>query len=235
MKLSTTDLSVRFGPVQALRSVSIDHSGRGTAILGPNGAGKSTLLRAILGLAPASGGSVVAGDADVSGWKSWARVKHGIAYVPEGRKLFPKMSVADNLRLGGYNLRRSEVDEGIASTLESFPALRPMLKRNAGALSGGEQQMVAIGRAVMTRPKLILLDEPSLGLAPVIVRRLREIFLSLQDQGISLILVEQNAWLSAAVCDRGYLLDKGHVLRSGPADEVLGGDSAWSAYLEDPV
>ena len=231
--LKVDRLSSRYGRIQALREVSLEVSqGEIVALVGGNGAGKTTLLRAISGVQPVSGGAILFKGADVTSAKPHARVAAGIAQSPEGRQIFGDLSVADNLRLGAY-LRRDHA--GIAEDTERlyalYPALKELRSRPGGALSGGQQQMLAIARALMARPALLLLDEPSMGLAPVLVDQILAAITALKQSGTTVFLVEQNAFAALSIADRGYVLETGSVVLQGRGSELLANPEVQSAYL----
>lgn len=231
--LSVERLVVSYGPVQALRGIDLTiHPGEIVGLIGANGAGKTTLLRSISGLVKAKAGDIRFGDTEIFGAASEAIVRAGIAHVPEGRRVWPDMTVEENLVLGGVVAGR---EEPVASRLESilgyFPELRSRLAQKAGTLSGGEQQMLAIGRGLMSRPKLLMLDEPSLGLAPVIVQRVKEIIETLNREGLTVLLSEQNARLALGATHRAYVLAEGRVVSSGTPQELMQEADLISAYL----
>ncbi|MEO7404667.1 MAG: ABC transporter ATP-binding protein [Burkholderiales bacterium] len=231
--LEITDAEVRYGPARAVNGVSLRvRPGSITAIVGPNGAGKSSLLKAICGLVPLAKGTIRFEDAAIHGLASREIAIRGIAHVPEGRRLFAKMTVEENLRLGGY-LRESETD--VARSLDevytAFPRLRERLGQRAGSMSGGEQQMLAIGRAFMAAPKLILADEVSQGLAPVIVQEVYRQLIAVAQRGVTVLLVEQNARLAFKLAQYVYVLEQGKIVASGPAAELAGTDHVRDAYL----
>jgi branched-chain amino acid transport system ATP-binding protein len=230
--LQVERLSSRYGRIQALREASLEvGQGEIVALVGGNGAGKTTLLKAISGVQPASGGAIRFKGADITRARPHARVAAGIAQSPEGRQIFGDLSVEDNLRLGAY-LRR---DAGIADDMErmfaQFPALKELRSRPGGALSGGQQQMLAIARALMARPVLLLLDEPSMGLAPVLVDQILAAITALKAAGTTIFLVEQNAFAALSIADRGYVLETGSVVLSGTGRDLLANPEVQSAYL----
>jgi branched-chain amino acid transport system ATP-binding protein len=232
--LEVRNLSVRYGKVEAVHGVSIEAGeGRIVSVIGPNGAGKSTLLAAIMGLLPSDGEIRYLGEplenVDVE-----ERVARGLILVPEKRELFASMTVADNLALGAFSRRR----DGDAATrrakdevYERFPRLAERRAQLAGTLSGGERQMLALGRSLMARPKLLMLDEPSLGLAPLIVREIFSIIVALRQSGVSILLVEQNARAALQVSDDGYVLETGELVLSGPSAELAGNPRVAATYL----
>jgi branched-chain amino acid transport system ATP-binding protein len=238
MILSVRGLTAGYGGLTVLRDVSIDvAAGELVVVLGANGAGKSTLLDAIAGLVAPTSGSVRLADRDATGLAPEQRTALGLALVPEGRHLFATMSVRDNLLLGGHFRRRDRA--GTAAALSDVCALYPdlveRLGQRADTLSGGQQQMVAIGRALMSRPAVLALDEPSLGLAPILVADLLETLTRLRDDGMAILLVEQHAALALPHADRAYVLDRGQVVREGIGDELAADPAVRAAYLGAPV
>jgi branched-chain amino acid transport system ATP-binding protein len=230
--LALEDLRSCYGRIEVIHGVSLAvNGGEIVTLVGSNGAGKTTLLRAISGVHPVSGGSIRFAGEPMNALPAHQRVMRGIVQVPEGRQVFTPLSVEDNLRLGAY--RRS--DDGVKSDIEriyaTFPLLAEKRRTAAGSLSGGQQQMLAIGRALMARPKLVLLDEPSMGLAPVLVERIFAIILDLKARGLTTLLVEQNANAALAIADRGYVMETGRIVMSGPGRELLGDPRVRSAYL----
>ena len=230
--LEVTALSSRYGRIPALVDVDL-HVGQGelVALVGANGAGKTTLLRVLSGVQPAAGGSVRFEQADVTRASSRSRVKMGIVQVPEGRQVFGPLSVEDNLRLGAFVRPAVEIAGALERVFALFPILATKRRETAGTLSGGQQQMLAIGRALMTRPKLLLLDEPSMGLAPRIVAEIFAIIRSLKDAATTILLVDQNARAALAIADRAYVLEVGRIALSGPGSELLGNPRVQQAYL----
>ncbi len=220
--LRVEDLAVAYGPVTALRGVSLEVArGEIVAVLGPNGAGKSTLLKTIAGVVHPSSGSVLHEGRRIDGMAAEDVVRRGIALVPEGRLLFPRFTVLENLQVGAFSRRdRDAVAADIERTLEMFPVLRERSKQSAGTLSGGEQQQLAIARALMSGPSLVLLDEPSLGLAPIVVERVFELIASLREHGVTVLLVEQNVHRALEVADRASVLAVGEVVLSGTGEEL---------------
>ena len=230
-------LSARYGPVHALRDVSLEvRAGELVALLGANGAGKSTLLRVIAGLLGPAAGRVMLDGRDVTGRAPEAMLRAGAALVPERRRIFGDLTVLDNLELGGYALPRGrEFRRGLAAGVDAAYALFPVLRQRsgqlAGTLSGGEQQMLAIGRALMSRPRLLLCDEPSLGLAPLVVQEIMRLLARLRETGTTILLVEQNARLALRFADRAYVLEVGRVALSGASADLLADDQLKAAYL----
>ena len=230
-------MSARYGAVAALRDVSLEvRAGELVALIGANGAGKSTLLRAIAGLVAPAAGRVALDGRDVTGQAPEAMIRAGVALVPERRRVFAPLTVLDNLELGGYALPRgrdfrSRLEAGVEEAYRLFPVLRRRRDQLAGTLSGGEQQMLAIGRALMTRPRLLLCDEPSLGLAPLVVAEIMRLLSTLREAGTTILLVEQNARMALRSADRAYVLEVGSVVLSGAAADLLEDDQLKAAYL----
>ena len=229
--LEVTDLHAGYGPIEVLHGLNLEVAeGEVVVILGANGAGKTTTIRAISGTIPRRGAISMAGH-DIGHTSADAIVRHGVAQVPQGRGTFPDLTVEDNLRVGAY-VRSDEVEEDLDTWFGVFPRLAERRDQKAGGLSGGEQQMLAIARALMSRPKLLLCDEPSLGLAPLITKEMFEVIGRLnRDQGLSVLLVEQNANLAIKIAHRVYLLETGRIVASGTADEISKDDSIRKAYL----
>ncbi len=230
--LTIDNLSCRYGKIIALSNVSLTiQRGEIVSLIGANGAGKTTLLRTISGLNQASTGSIHFGTNEITKSPSDQRVRLGIAQVPEGRGLFSVLSVEDNILLGAYTRDDTEIRQDLEDIYQRFPILREKKMHYAGTLSGGQQQMVAVGRALMSRPKLLLLDEPSMGLAPVIVEEIFRAVLALRDRGVTVFLVEQNAFLALEHSDRTYVLENGMIVSEGNAKEMLHDESIIEAYL----
>ena len=230
--LQIQGLHSRYGPIQALHGVDIEvRQGQLVALVGANGAGKTTLLRAISGVQPVSAGAIRFGGADITRMSADARVRAGICQVPEGRQVFGPMSVEDNLRLGAYTRPKGELAADLERVFGLFPVLKEKRALTAGMLSGGQQQMLAMARALMGHPKLLLLDEPSMGLAPLLIREIFRIVEELRDAGITIFLVEQNAHAALAIADVGYVIETGAIVLSGPGPELLDNEQVQSAYL----
>jgi branched-chain amino acid transport system ATP-binding protein len=231
--LELRELVCRYGKVTAVKGLSLE-VGRGqlVALIGTNGAGKTTTLRAISGLLPAAGGSIVFDGVDITRASARKILSLGIAHCPEGRHVFPYMTVTENLEMGCY-LRRDwrDVARDMDRLFEQFPRLAERRQQQAGTLSGGEQQMLAIARALMSRPKLIMFDEPSLGLAPNIVERTFEIITGIRDTGTTVLMVEQNALAALEMCDHAYLIESGTLVLSGSGRELVDNPHVRSAYL----
>ena len=234
--LQVRDLVVRYGQVEALHGVSLDvSSGEIVALIGSNGAGKSTTLRAISGMVPVEGGTIVFDGSDLTNLPSHQIVRHGLAHIPEGRQIFGDQSVFDNLLLGGVSRRRGEARELAERELRRFPVLLERRGQRAGTLSGGEQQMLAISRGLMSRPKMLLMDEPSMGLAPLLVRQVAQTILDLNAAGVTVLLVEQMASMALAVADRAYVVQNGEIRLQGRSREVANNPEVVRAYLGGAV
>ena len=231
--LAVEDLSIRYGRVQALEHVSLEvHAGEIVTLIGANGAGKSTTLRSISRIVPIHRGRIAFAARDISSARPSDVVRMGIAQVPEGRRMLARQSVLDNLLLGAYTRSdTAEIQADVERQFARFPHLAERRRQIAGTLSGGEQQMLAIARALMSRPRLLLLDEPSLGLAPLIVRGILDIIRDLHAAGVTILLVEQNASLALQIADRAYVLEAGRLTIAGPAAELLTDERVRRAYL----
>ena len=235
--LEVRGLSARYGAVAALRDVSLEvRAGELVALIGANGAGKSTLLRTIAGLMAPAAGRVALEGRDVTGQPPEAILRAGIALVPERRRVFADLTVLDNLELGGYALPRGgdfrrRLEAGVEEAYRLFPVLHRRRAQLAGTLSGGEQQMLAIGRALMSRPRLLLCDEPSLGLAPLVVQEIMRLLAALREAGTTILLVEQNARMALRAADRAYVLETGSVVLAGAGADLLDNDELKAAYL----
>ncbi len=233
--LEVRDIVVHYGRIEALHGVSLQvRQGELVTLLGSNGAGKTTMMRAISGLRPLSSGSIWFEGRDISRVKAHQRVIDGLIQAPEGRGVFPGMSVLENLQMGCYGRKfdtKAENRERLDWVLETFPRLAERRAQVGGTLSGGEQQMLAIGRALMARPRVLLLDEPSMGLAPMVISQIFKIISEINSTGTTVLLVEQNAQQALSRSDRAYILETGTVTHSGPARELLADDSIRAAYL----
>jgi len=235
--LSVKDMHVSYGKIEAVTGVSLAmQAGQIVTVIGPNGAGKTTLLAALMGLLPSTGESRYE-QHDLRALSTEERVRQGICLVPERRELFTEMSVADNLVLGAYTRWRDRraVDRDLQDVYGRFPRLAERRRQHAGTLSGGERQMLALGRALMAKPRLLLLDEPSLGLAPLIVREIFRIVMGLRDLGVSILLVEQNARAALETADYGYVLETGVIVLSGPAKDLIHDQRVIASYLGGKV
>jgi len=230
--LNIKNLSCYYGKIRALENISITvNKGEIVALIGANGAGKSTLLRTISGLNESLSGSIIYESNDITKMPTDKRVKSGIAQVPEGRGLFSILSVEDNLMLGAFTRSDKEIRDDLKSIYDRFPILKEKKDEYAGTLSGGQQQMVAVGRALMSRPKLLLLDEPSMGLAPIIVENIFAVIDELRNQGTTIFLVEQNAFLALKHSDRAYVLENAEIVATGNSSDLVADDSIKEAYL----
>ena len=233
MKLEIKDLHVSYGGIRALKGIDLTvEEGQIVTLIGANGAGKSTTLRAISGLQKPQSGSILYGGEELVGLPAKEIVRRGIIHVPEGRRVFPDMTVAENLKIGAF-LRTDK--GGIADDIDYVHSLFPRLKERswqlAGTLSGGEQQMLAVGRALMSRPKVLMMDEPSLGLAPLIVKDIFSIIRRVNEDGITVLLIEQNANAALRIADYGYVLETGTIALTGTGEELLRNESVREAYL----
>jgi len=230
--LVVSNLKVNYGPVVAVKGISFEVSkGELVTIIGANGAGKTTTLNAIMGLVTPASGTIKLKGKSVAKLAVESRAGLGLSYSPEGRRVFKTLSVLDNLRAGGSTLSRAKAEQRITDVMEQFPLLRERRHQDAGTLSGGEQQMLAIARALMVEPTCIILDEPSLGLAPKIVSKVFEIISELRASGVTILLVEQNVKKSLAIADRAYVMELGKIVRSGPASELAADPEILGSYL----
>ncbi|MBR0172468.1 MAG: ABC transporter ATP-binding protein [Lachnospiraceae bacterium] len=231
--LIVNDLHVHYGPIHALKGISLTvEDGEIVTLIGSNGAGKSTALNTITGLVKASAGVVKLDDAEITNAPSHRIVKMGISLSPEGREVFPALTVEENLRLGAFTrAEKGAISAGFDRVYELFPRLKERIRQVAGTLSGGEQQMLAIGRALMSEPKILLLDEPSMGLAPNIVILIFELIVDINKQGTTILLIEQNANMALSVASRAYVLETGTISLSGEADALMQDDRVRKAYL----
>lgn len=230
--LKVQDINVYYGAIHAIKGVSFEvNEGEIVTLIGANGAGKSTILKTISGLLHSKTGLVEFLGQSISGVAPHKIVERGLAQVPEGRRVFLQMTVEENLEMGGYTQPKGEVDAGIQDVYQRFPRLKERRRQVAGTLSGGEQQMLAMGRALMSSPKLLMLDEPSMGLAPLLVEQIFDIIRELNRGGSTILLVEQNAQMALSVADRGYVLETGRITLSGPGQELLADQAVKKAYL----
>jgi branched-chain amino acid transport system ATP-binding protein len=231
--LSISGIETFYGRIQALRGVDIEISeGEIVTLIGANGAGKSTLLMTICGNPRAATGTITFNGTEITQLPTNEIIRLGIAQSPEGRRIFPRMTVLENLQLGATPSDPKYFDEDVAKVFEIFPILRSRADQRGGTLSGGEQQMLAIGRALMSRPRLLLLDEPSLGLAPMIVKQIFGVIREINNLGVTVFLVEQNAFHALRLADRGYVMANGRIIMSGSGSELLANEEIRSAYLE---
>lgn len=233
MMLQVEDLNVYYGAIHALKGINFHlEKGEIVALIGGNGAGKSTTLNTISGLLRPREGKITFQDEDITVVPPQDVVRRGIVQVPEGRHIFPKLSVQENLEMGAYIFSdRVQIEKDMESVMKRFPRLRERRKQYGGTLSGGEQQMLAIARGLMARPNLLLLDEPSMGLSPILVEQIFEIIREINQQGTSILLVEQNAQMALSIADRGYVLETGRVVLEGTAEELLSNRDVQRAYL----
>ena len=230
--LKVDEIHVYYGSIHAVKGVSFEvHEGEIVTLIGANGAGKSTVLNTVSGLLHPRTGSVSFLGKDLKGIAPHKVVEKGLAQVPEGRRIFLQMTVEENLEMGAYSQPNSSIAPGIADVYKRFPRLEERRRQIAGTLSGGEQQMLAMGRALMSRPKLLMLDEPSMGLAPILVEQIFDIIKELHAAGTTILLVEQNAQAALAVADRAYVLETGRISLSGTGEELMASDQVRKAYL----
>ena len=230
--LKVNDINVYYGAIHAIKGVSFQvNDGEVVTLIGANGAGKSTTLNTVCGLLHSRTGSVEFLGQDLAGIPAHKLVERGLAHVPEGRRIFQHMTVEENLEMGAYTQPRSSVDPNLERVFEQFPRLKERRRQVAGTLSGGEQQMLAMGRGLMSDPKLLMLDEPSMGLAPILVEQIFDIIKRLHQAGTTILLVEQNARMALSVADRGYVLETGKIVATGTGDELLHDEAVKKAYL----
>ena len=237
MMLEINNLSVNYGHIQALQGASLSaEEGSIVSIIGANGAGKSTMLRTISGLnSPRSGSSIRFLGKEMVGVAPHRIVRAGIVHVPEGRKVFAGLSVIDNLKIGGFLYKGAELQKTLDHILEMFPILDERKNQFAGTLSGGEQQMLAIGRGLMAQPKLLLLDEPSLGLAPIVINTVFKMIKEIRDSGVTILLVEQNARTALNICDHAYVLENGFIRKDGTGQQLLNDPDVIAAFLGEAM
>lgn len=231
--LELRDLDVAYGGIRAVRGLNLTvNRGELVCLIGANGAGKSTTLRAICGLVPRAGGDTLYDGRSIAGVPSYLLVREGLVMVPEGRGIFGQLTIEENLAMGAYSRRDIEqIRRDTEHVLEIFPRLRERLKQSAGTLSGGEQQMLAMGRAMISRPRLLLLDEPSMGLAPIMVDKIFEVIETISNEGVTILLIEQNAKLALEASNRGYVMESGRMILDGPSQQLLDDPKVRAAYL----
>ncbi|MBR5408211.1 MAG: ABC transporter ATP-binding protein [Lachnospiraceae bacterium] len=229
--LEIKTLNVRFGGILAVNDISLDvRRGKIVTLIGANGAGKSTILRSVSGIVKPVHGEILFEGENIMGLTPEQIVKKGITLVPEGRRVFPNLTVLENLKMGAY-LRKDDYEKDLSYVYRLFPRLEERSWQSAGTLSGGEQQMLAVGRALMSSPKLIMMDEPSLGLAPLVVRDIFSIIRTINENGITVLLIEQNANMALKTCDYGYVIETGNITMQGEGDKLLNDDRVKEAYL----
>lgn len=231
--LEVNDLYVSYGAIRALHGISFHvDEGEVVTLIGANGAGKSTTLRTISGLLPVDQGSITFNGEDITGAEASSIVRKGVIHVPEGRRIFSPLTVRENLDMGAYTRHDSdEIQASMDYVFQLFPRMKERLEQTGGTLSGGEQQMLAVGRALMAKPKLLLMDEPSMGLAPILVEEIFDIITEISQEGVTILLVEQNAHMALSVADRGYVLETGSIELEGSARELAENASVQAAYL----
>ena len=230
--LRVEDINVYYGAIHAIKGISFEvNEGEIVTLIGANGAGKSTTLNTVSGLLRSKTGSIHFLGEDIGKVPAHKLVEKGLSQVPEGRRVFLQMTVQENLEMGAFTEKASTIPQNLELVYEQFPRLKERYKQIAGTLSGGEQQMLAMGRALMSKPRLLMLDEPSMGLAPILVEQIFEIIQNLHKAGTTILLVEQNAQMALSIADRAYVLETGKISLSGPADELLHNDSVRKAYL----
>ena len=230
--LEVNDINVYYGNIHAIKGVSFHvNEGEIISLIGANGAGKTTTLQTISGLLRSKTGSIKFLDQEISHLPAHKLPSLGLAQVPEGRRVFLQMSVEENLELGAYTQAKSTIDDTMSMIYDRFPRLKERRKQMAGTLSGGEQQMLAMGRAMMSHPKMLMLDEPSMGLAPLLVEEIFELIKLLNESGTTILLVEQNAQMALSIADRGYVLETGRIVSTADAKELLNDDAVRKAYL----
>ncbi len=230
--LKVENINVYYGAIHAIQGISFEvHQGEIVTLIGANGAGKSTTLKTVSGQLRTRTGSITFMNENISRLDPYKIARKGLVQVPEGRKIFQKLSVEENLFIGGYTRERAEIETTMNDVYQRFPRLKERRRQVAGTLSGGEQQMLAIGRALMSKPRLIMLDEPSMGLAPLLVSQIFSIIRELKDTGVTILLVEQNARMALRIADRAYVLETGRVKLSDSADALLNNDEVQKAYL----
>ncbi|MBL8359489.1 MAG: ABC transporter ATP-binding protein [Rubrivivax sp.] len=230
--LKVTGLKVAYGGIQAVKGASFEvQQGELVSLIGANGAGKTTTLKAVTGTLPFADGRIEFMGRDIRGQGAWDLVRQGLVMVPEGRGTFTRMTIVENLQMGAFVRDDGEVDADIDKVFAIFPRLKERAKQLAGTMSGGEQQMLAMGRALMARPKVLLLDEPSMGLSPIMVDKIFEVVADIHKRGTTVLLVEQNASRALSLANRGYVMDSGEITMNGPAQELLNDPKVRAAYL----
>ena len=230
--LSIENLKVAYGGIQAVKGVTFEvREGELVSLIGANGAGKTTSLKAVTGIQPIADGDVKYLGKSLKGQGAWDLAKQGLVMIPEGRGTFTRMTITENLQMGAYTRNDKEIDDDIEKVFGIFPRLKERRDQLAGTMSGGEQQMLAMGRALMARPKVLLLDEPSMGLSPIMVDKIFEVVADIHKQGVTMLLVEQNASRALAVADRGYVMESGLVTMTGPGRQLLADPKVRAAYL----
>jgi branched-chain amino acid transport system ATP-binding protein len=230
--LKVSNLKVAYGGIQAVKGVSFEvREGELVSLIGANGAGKTTTLKAVTGLQPVAQGSIEFLGKPIAGQGAWDLARQGLVMIPEGRGTFTRMTIVENLQMGAYCRSDDQIDEDIDKVFAIFPRLKERAHQLAGTMSGGEQQMLAMGRALMAKPKVLLLDEPSMGLSPIMVDKIFEVVSTIHAQGTTMLLVEQNASRALALADRGYVMESGEVTMHGPAKQLLDDPKVRAAYL----
>jgi branched-chain amino acid transport system ATP-binding protein len=230
--LKVKDIDVWYGKIQALNKISVTvNANELVTVIGANGSGKTTLVKAIMGLIPCAEGQIWVGDVNLTPMKAWDRTSHQVCYVPEGARIFPFLSVEENLRMGAFCRECSPTAEDLREVYRLFPILEERKKQLGGTLSGGERQMLAIGRSLMSKVKVLLVDEMSMGLMPILVRKLCQMMKDLCTAGMSILLIEQNAKMALSFADRGYLLENGRIVLEGTAEELTKEDKVKRVYL----
>ncbi len=230
--LQFEQVHTHYGAIEALHGVSLNvEKGEIVTLIGANGAGKTTLLMTLCGKPRASSGKIIFEGQDITQRSTHEIMRLGMAISPEGRRVFPSLTVLENLKMGAFFAKNDEIEEGVQHVFGLFPRLKERANQRAGTMSGGEQQMLAIGRALMSKPRLLLLDEPTLGLAPLVIAQIFEIIRTIRDQGVTVFLVEQNANKALGVADRGYVLENGHVVLADTGANLLANDAVRKAYL----
>lgn len=231
--LTVENINVYYGVIHALKDISFQvNEGEIVALIGANGAGKTTTLQTVSGMLSAKSGSIRFQDQEISRMPEHKIVKQGISHVPEGRRMFSNLTVLENLKMGAYTRKdKQEINNSLEMVYERFPRLKERTRQLAGTLSGGEQQMLAMGRALMSKPRIIVMDEPSMGLSPIFVSEIFDIIQSISSDGVTVLLVEQNAKKALSIADRGYVLETGKIVLAGEADELINDESVRRAYL----